>query len=136
MLSKTLILVLLFSAGSFAQTITTVVGSSSGTEGDTGDGGPAAKALLRQPTGVAFDGSGNMYIADYMNHRIRKVDATGIITTIAGTGTAGDTGDNGPGTSAQIIARLGPATLVVAEEDVPVLTERLKELGVQMRFEG
>jgi uncharacterized protein (TIGR03437 family) len=102
MLSKTLILVLLFSAGSFAQTITTVVGSSSGTEGDTGDRGPAAKALLRQPTGVAFDGSGNMYIADYMNHRIRKVDATGIITTIAGTGTAGDTGDNGPGTSAQI----------------------------------
>jgi uncharacterized protein (TIGR03437 family) len=83
--------------------ITTVAGSSSScpsskTAAD-GDGGAATSAMLCTPYGVAVDSSGNLYIADTSNQRIRKV-AGGTITTIAGTGTASYTGDNGPATSA------------------------------------
>ena len=66
-----------------------------------GDNGPAANARLANPRGVAVDPAGNLYIADRDNSRIRKV-SNGIITTIAGTGTFGVTGDNGPATSAQL----------------------------------
>jgi sugar lactone lactonase YvrE len=78
--------------------ITTVAGN--GTAGFLGDGGAANAAELNQPYGVAVDASGNVYIADYYNYRIRKVTPAGIITTIAGTGTYGFTGDGGPATSA------------------------------------
>ena len=79
----------------------TVAGN--GTAGHQGDGGPATSAELFVPTGVAFDGGGNMFIADYSNSVIRRVDAaTGFITTIAGTGAAGYSGDNGPATDAQL----------------------------------
>jgi hypothetical protein len=79
--------------------ITTYAGS--GTAGSTGDGGPATIALLSGPTGVAVDVSGNLFICDYGSSRIRLVTkSTGIITTYAGTGTAGTTGDGGPATSA------------------------------------
>ena len=62
-----------------------------------GDGGPATEALLNFPTAVAVDAQGHLYIADTMNHRVRRVDAqTGIITTIAGTGQARFSGDGGP----------------------------------------
>ena len=71
--------------------ITTVAGT--GTQGYSGDGGPAVAAQLRDPAGVAPDASGNLYIADERNHRIRKVDAAGVITTVAGTGTPGYNGD-------------------------------------------
>jgi hypothetical protein len=82
-------------------TIVTVAGN--GTAGHQGDGGPATSAELFVPTGVAFDGGGNMFIADYSNSVIRRVDAaTGFITTIAGTGAAGYSGDNGPATDAQL----------------------------------
>jgi len=71
-----------------------------------GDGGPATSAELNGPTGVAADIAGNLFIADLGNHRIRKVNATGIITTVAGGGTRGDaggySGDGGPATSAQL----------------------------------
>lgn len=77
--------------------ITTVAGS--GVQGFGGDGGPATSALLDSPAGVAVDASGNLYIADSHNHRIRRV-ASGTITTIAGTGTAGFSGDGGPATAA------------------------------------
>lgn len=60
-----------------------------------GDGGPAVKAQLYNPTGVAIDAAGNVYIADSQNHRIRKVTPSGTITTIAGTGVAGFSGDSG-----------------------------------------
>ncbi len=80
--------------------ITTVAGT--GTNGDSGDGGPATAAQLNQPSGVAVDGAGNLYIADAPNHRIRKVDAAGVITTIAGTGSGGFSGDGGAATAARL----------------------------------
>ncbi len=70
-----------------------------GTLGDSGDGGPALSAELRSTTGLAIDGRGNLFIADELNHRIRKVDAqSGIISTVAGNGTRGFSGDGGPAT--------------------------------------
>lgn len=81
--------------------ITTVAGSS-GTGGYGGDGGAATAALLNQPLGVAVDGIGNLFISDQLNHRIRKVDPAGIITTIAGTGAGVYSGDGGPATAAAI----------------------------------
>jgi len=80
--------------------ITTVAGN--GTGGYSGDGGPATQAQLNSPQGVAVDSAGNMYIGDAMNYRIRKVDTSGIITTVAGNGTQGFSGDNGPATLAQL----------------------------------
>ncbi|HTR38056.1 MAG TPA: hypothetical protein VMH80_19240 [Bryobacteraceae bacterium] len=82
--------------------ITTVAGN--GGVGSTGDGGPATAATLSAPWGVAVDGAGNLYIADWLSHKIRKVDTKGIITTIAGNGTLGFSGDNGPATSAELNA--------------------------------
>jgi sugar lactone lactonase YvrE len=82
-------------------TITTVAGNNA--EGYSGDGGQATNATLYAPSGVAVDSTGNLYIADTDNNRVRMVAAaTGIITTIAGTGTAGYTGDNGAATSATL----------------------------------
>jgi YVTN family beta-propeller protein len=81
--------------------ITTVAGT--GVQGYSGDNGPATSAQLHYPYGVAVDASGNIYIADGSNHRIRKLNAsTGIISTVAGTGVGGYSGDNGPATSAQL----------------------------------
>ena len=74
--------------------ITTLAGD--GTMDYGGDGGPATQARLSYPNGVATDSAGNIYIADLYNNRIRKVDTSGIITTIAGTGAAGFSGDGGP----------------------------------------
>jgi hypothetical protein len=80
--------------------ITTFAGN--GTSGYGGDGGPATSAQLFNPTGIAVDGAGSVYICDQGNARIRKVDAaTGTISTIAGIGgTGGYSGDNGPATAA------------------------------------
>ena len=73
-----------------------------GSSGDSGDGGPALSAKLHDPRGVYKDASGNLYIADSSNHKVRKVDTSGDISTFAGTGAAGDTGDGGPAVSAKI----------------------------------
>ena len=91
--------------------ITTVVGSGGfaaqnqgcGNGGYSGDGGPATSATLQCPLGMAIDANDNIYIADYLNSAIRKVDAkTQIITTVVGTGTPGYTGDNGPASAATL----------------------------------
>lgn len=80
--------------------ISTIAGN--GTAGFSGDGGNAAAAQLKYPTSAVKDASGNLYIADSDNHRVRKVSPAGIITTIAGTGTGGFGGDGGPATLAQL----------------------------------
>jgi trimeric autotransporter adhesin len=81
-------------------TIKTFAGS--GASNFAGDGSQATQAALDYPTDVKVDGGGNLYIADAMNHRVRKVSPAGIITTIAGVGTPGLSGDGGPATSAQL----------------------------------
>jgi len=86
--------------------ITTVAGN--GTEGSSGDNGPATSAQLAYPWGVAVDSAGNLYIADSGNYRIRTV-SNGVITTVAGNGTQGFSGDNGPATSAALSGPNGVA---------------------------
>jgi sugar lactone lactonase YvrE len=85
--------------------ITVVAGT--GTCGFSGDGGPARSAQLNDPNGIVFDAAGNMYFADASNHRIRRIDKNGIITTVAGTGVAGYSGDGGPATQAQLAYPFG-----------------------------
>ena len=92
-----------------AGTITTVAGTPS-VAGYGGDGGPATAARLNFPTAVAVDGFGNLYIVDRGNNRVRKVTPSGTISTIAGTGAAGYSGDGGPAASAALNA---PATVTV-----------------------
>jgi uncharacterized protein (TIGR03437 family) len=86
--------------------ITTVAGN--GTQGFSGDNGPATGAQLNYPEGVAVDSAGNVYTVDTGNGRIRKVSG-GVITTVAGNGTAGFNGDDVPATSAQLV----PAAVAV-----------------------
>lgn len=90
--------------------ITTVAGD--GNFGFTGDGIPATSSSLAFPAGVAVDTNGNLFIADTFNSRIRKVDSNGIITTVAGDGNSGYSGDGGPATSASLneIAEIAVAT--------------------------
>jgi len=81
--------------------ITTVVGN--GKEGGSGDGGLAAHAQLAAPQGLALDNTGHLYIADDFDHRVHVVDLhTGLITTVAGNGQSGGSGDGGPATQAQL----------------------------------
>jgi trimeric autotransporter adhesin len=110
--------------------IYTVAGD--GTAGYSGDGGPAASAELDDPSGVAVDGAGNLVIADYSNYRVRVVAAktgtfygqamtAGDIYTVAGDGTAGYSGDGGPGSSAELstaegVAVDGAGNLVIADQ--------------------
>ena len=76
--------------------------AGTGTYSFTGDGGPATAATLYEPTGIAIDGAGNLYISDLANERVRKVNTSGIITTIGGNGTWGYSGDGGPATAAEM----------------------------------
>ena len=92
---------------SSTKTISTVAGN--GTQGSGGDGGAATSAQLFAPYQVALDSAGNLYIADSKNNKVRKVDAAGNISTIAGTGTAGSLGDGGAATSAQLYGPSGVA---------------------------
>ena len=83
--------------------ISTVGGN--GTKGFSGDGDSATSARLNNPFGIALDSSGNIFIGDQTNFRIRKVDTSGIITTVAGGGPGG-LGDGGPATSAKLNTEL------------------------------
>lgn len=76
--------------------------AGTGTAGFGGDGGIATMAMLNNPWGIGCDRAGNVFIADRGNHRIRKVDTNGIITTVAGSGARGASGDGGSATAAQL----------------------------------
>ena len=110
-----------------AGVISTVAGSS--TAGFSGDGGTATAAKLNFPAGVALDGAGNLYIADSLNQRIRKVDAAGAISTVAGDGTRGFGGDGGAAVAAQLdfprgVALDGAGNLYIADS----LNQRIRKV--------
>jgi len=101
--------------------ITTAVGT--GEKGFAGDGGPAEKALLNGPFDVCFDRAGNLYFSDTFNNRIRRVDAaSGIITTIAGTGDKGYSGDGGPAIAAALNEPYG---IVIDHDGTLFVADRL-----------
>ncbi len=114
--------------------ITTVAGN--GTPGFAGDGGLAASSQLSYPLGTAVDSSGNLYIADSENSRIREVAAkTGIITTVAGSGQFGYAGDGGPATAAELEDPWGVAVdssgnLYIADTDNNVIRKVTASTGV------
>ncbi len=91
------------------QSITTIAGN--GTAGFSGDGGPATQAMVNRVVGLATDSAGNVYLAEQNGNRIRKVSTAGVITTVAGTGTAGFSGDGGQAAQAQLN---GPTGVCVA----------------------
>jgi hypothetical protein len=101
------LLAIAFCLNTNAQIIITVAGNHAA--GYTGDGGQAINAELNNPIGVAFDASGNMYIADQSNNRVRKVTPSGIITTYAGSGGTGAVGDGGQATAARLFSPAGLA---------------------------
>ena len=82
--------------------ITTFAGGGTG-----GDGGQATAAGLSYPSGIAIDGSGNVYVSEFNGHKVRKIDGSGIISTVAGTGTSGYSGDGGSGASAKLSYPMG-----------------------------
>lgn len=106
-MKKTLFIILFSYSISFlsAQNVNTYAGDGYGATssgGFSGDGGQATAAELYNPMGVAVDASGNIYISDDLNERIRRVTPLGIITTVAGNGTPGFSGDGGPATNAEL----------------------------------
>ena len=102
LLGITLVLAPAMSQAPATQTYTIRTIAGDGTGAFAGDGSAAASAQLFDPFGLFLDGSGNLYIADQLNSRIRKVDAAGIITTVAGNGITGYVGDGTAATSAQL----------------------------------
>jgi trimeric autotransporter adhesin len=120
--------------------ITTVAGN--GTQGFSGDGGPATQAQLSFPGTVAVDAQGNLFIPDELNNRIREVNlSTGIITTFAGTGTAGFSGDGGPATAAQFhepvsVALDAQGNLFIADFQTSVIREIDHATGIITTMAG
>jgi len=82
--------------------ITTIAGGGYAVDGDTGDGGPATQANLNRPSSVAIAPDGSLFITEMDGHCLRKVDPKGIITTVAGNGKPGFSGDGGPATEASL----------------------------------
>src|SRR5215470_128996 len=117
-----------------AGTITTVAGT--GTPGFSGDGGPASAAQLYAPSGVAAMPDGGFLIADTGNSRVRQVSPTGTITTVAGTGTPGFSGDGGPATNAQLGVNSPYSVAVTADggfligDEVNARVRRVSPTGV------
>ncbi len=108
--------------------ITTVAGT--GNYGFSGDGGQATQAMLNYPSGVAVGPDGSLYIADSDNYRIRRIGSDGVITTVAGTGDWGSTGDGGPATQAELAYPSGVAaspdgSLYIADQ----LNDRIRRVG-------
>ncbi|HJT27541.1 MAG TPA: SMP-30/gluconolactonase/LRE family protein [Pyrinomonadaceae bacterium] len=100
--------------------------AGNGERGFSGDAGQATQAQLHSPYDVRIDSKGNVYIADVKNHRIRKVDREGVISTVAGTGVAGYSGDGGPAVNAQLNMPYGilldnDDNLLIADSDNNVI---------------
>jgi trimeric autotransporter adhesin len=110
--------------------LSTVAGTGVG--GCSGDGGPAPDAQLNQPWGLAIDNQGSLYIADAGNHRVRRVSPDGLISTVAGVGRAGCSGDEGPALAAEL-----DRPLDVAVDDrgnlflVDSLNGRIRRVGIE-----
>ena len=112
--------------------------AGTGKPGPLGDGGPATQATLNHPTRLAFDAAGNLYIADTDNHRVRRVDTAGTITTVAGNGEYGTDGLGGPATEAQLRF---PGGMAVAPDGSLYITDydrvlRVDPAGVMTLFAG
>ncbi len=113
--------------------IITVAGT--GVAGYSGNNGPATVATLNAPIGLAFDAAGDLFIADYGNNVVREVVmATGNIIAVAGTGTGGYSGDNGPPTAAELDGPIGvtfdaAGDLFIAEQFNDVVCEVVKATG-------
>jgi sugar lactone lactonase YvrE len=108
--------------------IVTVAGN--GTPGYSGDGGAATNAELSAPTGLAVDACGNLFIGDQINNRIRKVDINGIITTVAGNGTPGYSGDDGAATNASLNQPTDVAVDAIGNLYISdPLNHRIREVG-------
>jgi sugar lactone lactonase YvrE len=110
--------------------ITTVAGT--GMKGFSGDKGPARAARLASPMGLAIDGVGNLYIADYGNNRVRRVDTNGVITTVGGSGVAGP----GPGRVATKVKISAPEGLAVDGRGNLYLSEFLHARVVKISRDG
>ncbi len=96
----------IFYLPAYSQVFNTIAGN--GVIGYSGDNGQAVNASFNNPQGIAMDSAGNLYIADNQNYTIRKINAqTGLITTVAGNGTSGSSGDGGPATQAQLASPVG-----------------------------
>jgi sugar lactone lactonase YvrE len=111
--------------------ITTIVGT--GAAGSSGDGGPATAAQVNSPAGLTVDRENNLYIAEFFGHRIRRVSPNGIITTVAGTGQAGYSGDNGPAIQAQLNS---PEGMVIDAEGNLLFTDMLNNLVRKVSRDG
>jgi len=118
--------------------ISTVAGT--GTAGDTGDGSLATSAQFQSPYAVAIDGSGNMYIAAYGNNKVRKVNTSGIISTFAGNGVLGYSGDGGNATAANIAGPYGLTSdaggNVYISESIGQRIRKIDGLGTITTFVG
>ncbi|HUO59097.1 MAG TPA: hypothetical protein VMU24_00420 [Candidatus Acidoferrales bacterium] len=115
--------------------------AGTGTQGYAGDSGPATQALLNAPAGVAADSAGNVYISDTGNQVVRQVSPSGIITTIAGTGQIGHTGDGGLATQATLSSPQGLAldkdgNLLIAESGNHVIRKWIASSGVIQTIAG
>jgi sugar lactone lactonase YvrE len=107
--------------------------AGTGVAGYGGDGGPAAQAHLNTPQGIAVDSLGNVYIADTLNNRVRRVDTDGTITTVAGTGEAGYSGDGKPGRDAKLNL---PTGLAIGFNDTIVIADTGNNVIRQLGLDG
>ncbi len=137
-MKKVLLIFLLLPLFTSAQIITTIAGN--GTPGYSGDSGPATAAEIYNPSGVSVDGVGNVYIADVNNNRIRKVNLAGIISTIAGTGPTGYSGDGAAATLAKlndpINVAVDPAGNIYIADRGNNLIRKVDPVGIISTFAG
>ncbi|MDQ3365421.1 MAG: hypothetical protein M3680_08340 [Myxococcota bacterium] len=112
-------------------TLRTIAGT--GSQGSSGDGGPAIRAQLTNPIALVVDATGRVVIADTLNHRLRRIELDGTITTIAGTGVTGYAGDGGPATSARLD---NPNGVAVDQQDRVVFADTFNQRIRRIALDG